>query len=170
MYGGAGNDAFILSQSNITQLSSPMDSSGRLARIDGGAGIDTISLDGSTGITFDLTSMPNNRIQSVERFNLSTGANTLKISWKDIQQMAAMNLYNNSNGWSGFDATTTKYHQIVVDGDVTSACDISEGGWVRNTNTITNATSGQAYTLYTNAAHATELIINNQITSSHVFI
>ena len=170
MYGGAGNDAFILTQSNITQLSSPMDSSGRLARIDGGAGIDTISLDGSTGITFDLTSMPNNRIQSVEKFNLSTGANTLKISWKDIQQMAAMNLYNNSNGWSGFDATTTKYHQIVVDGDVTSACDISEGGWVRNTNTITNATSGQAYTLYTNAAHATELIINNQITSSHVFI
>ena len=95
MYGGAGNDNFILNANNIVQLHTPMQADGRLARINGGGGIDTLTLDG-TQIDLDLSTISNTRIQSIEKINLGT-ANTLTVSWQDIQNMAAMNIFNQSN-------------------------------------------------------------------------
>lgn len=79
LYGGLGNDSFIINQAMITALQIPMGGDSnvdRLARIDGGGGIDKIVLSGAA-LTFDLTRVANqaasnpdggSRIDSVEIF------------------------------------------------------------------------------------------------------
>jgi len=166
MYGGAGNDTFYLTQNNIDQLKQGISSTGRLARLDGGGGIDTLSLSG-TGVSLDLTQIANNRLQSIEKINLGA-SNSLKVSWSDIQNMAAMNLFNKATGWTGLGDGTVSYHQMVVEGQQTSNVDLRNdvGGWEKTTtaNTLlTNTSTSQTYDLYTNASHAAQLLINTNI-------
>jgi hypothetical protein len=161
LYGGAGNDVFNVNKDNVTQLSQGVSLSGRLARIDGGGGIDTLALVG-TSITFDLTQIANNRLQSIEKINLGTG-NTLKVSWKDVQNMAAMNIDNNTTGWTGFSDSTVPFHQLVVDGQSADSVTLVDGGWARTTGFI-NAT--QTYDAYTNANHAVQLLIKTGISTT----
>jgi hypothetical protein len=162
MYGGAGNDTFYLSADNVNQLKNPMGVEGRLARIDGGGGIDTLALDGQN-ISLDLTTIANTRIQSVEKIDLGSN-NSVTLSWKDVQNMSAMNIFNSSTGWSGFNASTVKFHQLVIEGSTfNSVSFLQEGGWTKESFTVKNA--GQQYSVYNNAAHATELLINQQITA-----
>ena len=166
MYGGAGDDVFYLNTDNTNQLKSPMQANGRLARIDGGGGIDTLSLDG-TDITLDLTSISNTRLQSIEKINLVGSGNTLKVSWQDIQNMTAMNLFNNTTtGWSGFSSNTMRYHQLAVDGQSTGSISfLTEGGWIKESFSALNINQGAAqnYNVYTNANHATQLLISTNI-------
>ena len=162
MYGGAGNDTFYLSSDNVNQLKNPMGAEGRLARIDGGGGIDTLALDGQN-ISLDLTTIANTRIQSVEKIYLGSN-NSVTLSWKDVQNMSAMNIFNSKTGWSGFNASTVKFHQLVIEGSTFSSVSfLQEGGWAKESFTVENA--GQQYSVYNNAAHATELLINQQITA-----
>ena len=162
MYGGAGNDTFYLSSDNVNQLKNPMGAEGRLARIDGGGGIDTLALDGQN-ISLDLTTIANTRIQSVEKIYLGSN-NSVTLSWKDVQNMSAMNICNSKTGWSGFNASTVKFHQLVIEGSTfNSVSFLQEGGWAKESFTVKNA--GQQYSVYNNAAHATELLINQQITA-----
>jgi hypothetical protein len=163
MYGGAGNDTFNLTQINIDQLTLGVSSSGRLARVDGGGGIDTLALSG-TGVSLDLTQIANSRLQSIEKINLGVG-NNLKVAWSDIQNMSAMNLFNKATGWTGLGDGTVSYHQVVIDGQQ-SKVDFKNdgGGWVKTTsasNFITNTL--ETYDLYTNASQATQLLINTKI-------
>ena len=166
MYGGAGDDVFYLNTDNTNQLKSPMQANGRLARIDGGGGIDTLSLDG-TDITLDLTSISNTRLQSIEKINLAGSGNTLKVSWQDIQNMTAMNLFNNTTtGWSGFSSNTMRYHQLAVDGQSTGSISfLTEGGWIKESFSALNINQGTAhnYNVYTNANHATQLLVSTNI-------
>ena len=166
MYGGAGEDTFYLTKNNIEQLTKEVSSSGRLARVDGGGGIDTLLLSG-TNVSLDLTQIANSRLQSIEKINLGA-SNSLKVSWSDIQNMAAMNLFNKATGWTGLGNGTVSYHQLVVDG-VTSKVDFANDGgeWVKKTTNdstlITNTNTSETYDLYTNANHATQLLINTKI-------
>ena len=168
MYGGAGNDVFYVNQDNISQLSQGVAASGRFARIDGGGGVDTLSLDG-TGITLDLTQIANTRLQSIEKINLGTG-NTLKVSWKDIQNMSAMNLFNKSTGWTGadFDTNATMpFHQLVVDGQSLDTVNLIDGGWTKTTSSsalVMNA--NQSYDAYVSANHAVQLLIKTGISTA----
>jgi len=166
MYGGVGNDTFNLTQNNIDQLTRGASSSGRLARVDGGGGTDTLALSG-TGVSLDLTQIANNRLQSIEKINLGA-SNSLKVSWSDIQNMAAMNLFNKATGWTGLGDGTVFYHQMVVDGQQTSNVDFANdgGGWVKTTTAsslLTSTSTSQTYDLYTNASHAAQLLINTKI-------
>ena len=166
MYGGVGNDTFNLTQNNIDQLTRGASSSGRLARVDGGGGTDTLALSG-TGVSLDLTQIANNRLQSIEKINLGA-SNSLKVSWSDIQNMAAMNLFNKATGWTGLGDGTVSYHQMVVDGQQTSNVDFANdgGGWVKTTTAsslLTSTSTSQTYDLYTNASHAAQLLINTKI-------
>jgi len=166
MYGGVGNDTFNLTQNNIDQLTRGASSSGRLARVDGGGGTDTLALSG-TGVSLDLTQIANNRLQSIEKINLGA-SNSLKVSWSDIQNMAAMNLFNKATGWTGLGDGTVFYHQMVVDGQQTSNVDFANdgGGWVKTTTASTllaNTSTSQTYDLYTNDSHAAQLLINTKI-------
>jgi hypothetical protein len=165
MYAGAGNDVFYLNADNINKLSTPMQNNERLARVDGGGGLDTLALDGSY-INVDLTAIANTRLQSIEKINLG-GNNKLKLSWQDIQNMSAMNLFNDAtSGWSGFSSNTIRHHQLLIDGSATDSVDfLTEGGWVKEPTTVqlNNGESIQNYNLYTNTNHATQLLVNTSV-------
>jgi hypothetical protein len=164
MYAGAGNDVFYLNADNINKLSTPMQNNERLARVDGGGGLDTLALDGSS-INVDLTAIANARLQSIEIINLG-GNNKLKLSWQDIQNMSAMNLFNDAtSGWSGFSSNTIRHHQLLIDGSATDSVSFLTEEWAKEPTTVqfNNGESIQNYNLYTNTNHATQLLVNTSV-------
>ncbi|SFV89146.1 calcium binding hemolysin protein, putative [hydrothermal vent metagenome] len=83
---GMGDDTIIINASNITALEETGD--GNRARVDGGGntstGVDTLKLDGS-GLVLDLTKISNNRIQDIEKIDITgSGNNTLKLDLNDL--------------------------------------------------------------------------------------
>jgi hypothetical protein len=76
---GAGNDLILIESLDFF-------------RIDGGTGTDTLSVI-SPGLHLDLTSVPDNRITSIERLSISgAGTNTLTLGVRDV-----LNMSENSN-------------------------------------------------------------------------
>jgi hypothetical protein len=147
LHGGAGNDSFTINQAMITALQNPMGLGGnvdRLARIDGGGGVDKIVLSGS-GLTFDLTFVANqaasnpdggSRIDSVEKFDITgSGDNILKLTAKDVLELGSGNLFKMS--------TTDPRQQILVMGNAGDKVDLADGtgtsgtgGWTKASATI----------------------------------
>jgi hypothetical protein len=171
LYGGAGNDIFTIDQAMITALQSPMGNGGnldRLARIDGGSGIDKIVLSGS-GLTFDLSKVANqaagnpdggSRIDSVEAIDLTgSGNNTLVLTAKDVMDMAGMNLYNSGNGWTGLEARVSR-HQLRVDGNAGDVLKLSID-WVAAQGAA--SVGGITYKVY-NSSTGAQLLVNAAMT------
>ena len=81
--------------------------------------------------------------------------------------MTAMNLFNNTTtGWSGFSSNTMRYHQLAVDGQSTGSINfLTEGGWIKESFSALNINQGAAqnYNVYTNANHATQLLVSTNI-------
>ena len=115
-YGGAGNDVFTIGAGMLQALANPLGLGGnlsKLARIEGGAGVDTIKLAGSASL--DLTGIANqaasqnmggSRIDGVEVIDLNTeGENTLKLVLRDLTDMASANTFE-----------TTGRKQLMVKG------------------------------------------------------
>jgi len=166
LYGGAGDDVFLLKSSNVKALFSKFGMNGNtehLARLDGGAGLDTLRLVGAD-VNLDIAKtagqgagMPDStsRIESLERIDLTgTGDNTLTLGVRDVQDMTAMNIINSGTqaalGWiNGTYAFPSKVgrHQLVVDGD---AGDVMNLGRARNgwENAGTVISHGVAYDVY----------------------
>ncbi len=164
LYGGAGNDLLVLNASNIAALSSGVDSSGHLARVDGGSGLDTLKLVGAN-IMLDLTSIANqggdaSRITSIEHIDLGTGNNTLKLSLSDVLDMSGMNLFNNVNNWVNGTYNLSnheEYHQLVIDGSAGDS--VNSSGWGTSLGNVTN--SGHIYDVYTQ--DLAQLLIDHNI-------
>jgi len=182
LYGGMGNDTFVLNASNIAALQAGV-TGGQLARIDGGNGVDTISLLGSGGVSLDLTLIANqaasnadggSRIDSIERINLIAGSDnsTLNLTVKDVLDLSGMNQFNNANGWA--DGTYNlaaggaggvnpeQRHQLVIDGDAGDT--LLSSGWGVSVGTVTNA--GQTYAVYNAPGAAAQLLVDIDIVRS----
>ena len=159
MYGGAGNDIFVINQGNISKLETPIGSNNRLARINGGAGLDTIELNGSN-ITFDLTKVSSDRIQSIEKITLAGNddKNQLVISWHNIQCMSAINVFNNHNGWTQLcNDNKSLFHQLLIEGGGGNTLNIHKDHW---TSSKVMNDKGVEYQIYTDTTHNVQLLVN----------
>ena len=182
LLGGAGDDVLVINASNIAALADSFgegDNTTQLARMDGGGGLDTLSLDGA-GLTLHLSLIANqsgstpgssSRRESIERIDLTgSGDNSLTIALADVLDMAGMNSFNNANGWSDgtYDlaaggangANPEQRHQVVIDGNASDVV-ISSSGWGGSEGTVTH--NGQTYDVYNQGLHA-QLLIDADIT------
>ena len=177
LYGGAGDDGLVLNASNISALSAGV-TGGQLARVDGGSGLDTFTLDGA-GIALDLTAIANqgastpgssSRIESIERIDLTgSGNNTLTLGLPDVLDMAGMNSFNNASGWADgtYDLAAgganginpEQRHQLVIDGNAGDV--VNSSGWGVSVGTVTN--SGITYDVYNQGSFA-QLLIDTAVT------
>ena len=112
--GGEGNDTIAVSTLPFNRAS-------------GGNGDDTLRLDGS-GLTLNLTSLANNRIQSIEQIDITgTGINTLTLGYRDV-----LNISDESN-------------QLIVrrnGGDIVNI----GGGWTQGADQVISSIRYQVYT------------------------
>lgn len=137
LYGGADDDVFVIDGAMITALASNFGTGGnydRLARIDGGSGLDTIALSGA-GLNLNLKQVANqgfdtigfSRIESVERIDLTgTGNNTLTLSFRDVMSMSQSNAFDSY--YAG-----AYHHQLRIEGNYGDVLDLADGadtsGW-----------------------------------------
>ena len=134
LYGGAGDDLFVIGQAMRGALQSPMGSGGnvdRLARIDGGSGTDTLALSGS-GLVLDLTEVANpaagaphggSRLSSIEIVDLTgSGHNTLKLTARDVIDLTDFNGIDPSG-------VGANRHQLLVDGNEGDRVVLTESSW-----------------------------------------
>ena len=96
--GGRGDDVFEISNADF-------------AVIDGGLGADTLRL--SSRLTLDLTSIPNNRVDSIEIIDLNDTTSTLTLATGDILNIVGSGAQNT----------------LRIDGGSTDSLDISQTGF-----------------------------------------
>jgi hypothetical protein len=178
LLGGAGDDVLEINASNITALGSPFGAGGnstQLARMDGGAGQDTLRLIGSS-LTLNLSAIANqgastpgssSRIESIERIDLAGSGNSLTVGYQDVMDMAGMNLVNSGTqdalGWSNgtyIFAAQEGRHQLIIDGDTGDTAIVNGSNWT-NMGTVTH--NGQTYEVYNQGLYA-QLLIDNDVT------
>ncbi|MFM9969186.1 MAG: putative Ig domain-containing protein [Burkholderiales bacterium] len=174
LYGGAGNDRFTLIASNIAALSANFGANGntsQLARIDGGAGIDTLVLSGA-GLSLDLTTIANqgggtlgstSRIESIERIDLTgSGNNSVTLSVKDVLDMAGDNSFNNVSFGTGLGATVAR-HQLVIDGNAGDSVVLSDAAdWTRQGSPIINGAN--SYKVFNHNSAAAQVLVDTDVT------
>ncbi|MDM7943567.1 MAG: Ig-like domain-containing protein, partial [Hydrogenophaga sp.] len=166
LYGGAGNDTFNIDGNMFTALQSPMGSGGnltKLARIDGGTGLDTIELTGS-GLTFDLTQVASqaasdpktgSRIASIEIIDITgSGDNSLKLNLFDVLDLGSANIFE-----------ATGRQQLMIKGNAGDQVDLADGtgtsGWTQGSAVSLESLSYQVWSH--NTALATLYVQNTGV-------
>jgi Ca2+-binding RTX toxin-like protein len=105
--------------------------------IDGGSGRDTIRLDGK-GVNFDLTAIPQARIEDIERINIrGAGNNTLKLSVRDVLDLSdtsntlivdgnAGDVVHRGSGWvaTGNETIGANTYRVYESGEATLLIDL----------------------------------------------
>ena len=176
-FGGAGNDTIVITASDLANLTSNTVIYGALSTIDGGTGIDTLRLSGVANLNFGaFINTPSgnpvitSRISNIERIDLASdpNANTLKISAGQVMNLAGMNSFNTSNGWSNVGAGTAlgsmvPRHQLVIDG--TTADTLVINLWTVQSNMVTSSISGsvQSYRIYNSNSGSAQLLVNSNV-------
>ena len=165
MYGGAGDDTFVLNADNVAMLArNSGNGSQSIARMDGGTGMDTIRLDGA-GITLDLTAIRSDVIRQVENLDISgSGSNTLKLSASDVLDMGDSNLFNVNP--SALDVRK----QLMVTADANDKVVLTDlANWTQATGANSTFTSnGHTYDVWNHNSKSLQLLIDHSILQSNI--
>jgi hypothetical protein len=187
LLGGMGRDTFTVNASMITALQNNFGAGGntnQLAKIDGGAGIDTLRMGGTGGLGFDFSLVSNtsvgniegaSRINSIERIDLKTdtASNQITLRVADVLDMAGSNWANlntlntlGAGGWQNVSTGTTfsaggvKYHQVAIDG--TSADRVNTSGWTLQTTGKVRDANSIVYDVYLATSNAPAMMLVQQ--------
>ena len=187
LLGGMGKDIFTVNASMMTALQNRWGAGGntsQLAKIDGGAGIDTLRMGGTGGLGFDFSLISNtsvgniegaSRINSVERIDLrtDTASNQITLRVADVLDMAGSNWANlntldtlGAGGWqnvstgTSFSAAGVKYHQVAIDG--TSVDRVNTNGWTLQTTGTVKDTNAVVYDVYLATSNAPAMMLVQQ--------
>ena len=173
LYGGRGNDTFIIGQAMITALQSPAGEGGninKLARIDGGHGEtvsiashDTIQLVGAN-LILDFTKISNqfgssidggSRVDSIERIMMTDSTQKVLLTMTDVLDM----------GTTGAFSFTEKGPQLMISssagGTSKGTLDLVDAGWTKGT---VFTYQGETYFRWSNSSAELKLYVEDSIT------
>jgi hypothetical protein len=141
LLGGDGDDVLQLNQSNIDSLQDPV-TDGILAAVDGGAGVDTLMLLGSS-LHVDFTSIDNDRVTDIEKIDITgSGDNALSLTANDVLDMSS---------------TTDRLYIDANSGDTVNATGFTHSGTSQVVGSVT-------YDIYTHSDSSAELWIDENAT------
>jgi len=142
--GGAGNDVLAVSQTaggGITLgIADPLlgNALNGFARIDGGAGSDTLRIDGG-GLFLDFTQLTPERAASIERIDLTgSGDNTLRLALADVLDLSEAR-------------TSGGLTPLIVSGNAGDALQVADSGWTYSAG-LNQTVDGETYYAYTNGS------------------
>ena len=175
IYAGSGDDRIVLNADNLNYLSERLqktnadgsqinDGNGRLARIDGGNGHNTLAFDSdvtevdltkidNVGTGFMKTAVGMSRIANIDHVDLTGHANKLILEAKDVLDM--------NHSLKSYTADVT--HQLMVTGDAGDTVTIKDvANW--NRTSTTTSVNGKTYHVYTSMVeHGAQLLVDEHV-------
>jgi hypothetical protein len=170
LYGGAGDDTFIINNDVISALQNPMGAGGnttQLARIDGGTGMDTLVLSGAS-LRLDLTQVANqaasnpsgsSRINGVETIDITgSGNNRLRLNLSDLLDMGSANLFE-----------TNGHQQLMVKGNSGDTVEMTDkGSWIKLNAPV--VLDGASYHVLDHTTSSAMLYVSQSVTLDYVSV
>ena len=179
IYAGSGDDRIVLNANNLHYLSEGFqtanadgskinDGNGRLARIDGGNGHNTLAFDSdvtevdltkisNAGTGFMKTAVGMSRIANIDHVDLAGNANKLILEAKDVLDM--------NHDLRSYDKSSAT-HQLMVTGDTGDTVSIKDvsSNWTKSSATVT--VDSHSYNVYTSnaASHGAQLLVDTDVT------
>ena len=176
IYAGSGDDCIVLNADNLGYLSKGFQTAnadgsainegkGRLARIDGGNGHNTLAFDSdvtevdltkidNVGTGFMKTAVGMSRIANIDHIDLTGSATKLVLEAKDVLDM--------NPGLKSYDKSSAT-HQLMVSGDAGDTVTIKDVGNWNQTSTTTNV-NGHTYNVYTSiATNGAQLLVETDV-------
>ena len=176
IYAGSGDDRIVLNADNLHYLSEGFQTAnadgsainegkGRLARIDGGNGHNTLAFDNdvtevdltkisNAGTGFMKTAVGMSRIANIDHVDLTGSATKLVLEAKDVLDM--------NPGLKSYDKSSAT-HQLMVSGEAGDTVTIKDvGNW--NQNPTTTSVNGQTYNVYTSTVtNGAQLLVETDV-------
>ena len=177
IYAGSGDDRIVLNANNLHYLSegfqtanadgSPInEGKGRLARIDGGNGHNTLAFDSdvtevdltkisNAGTGFMKTAVGMSRIANIDHIDLTNGVATkLVLEAKDVLDM--------NPGLRSYDKSSAT-HQLMISGEGGDTVTIKDvGNW--NKTSTTTIVNGETYDIYTSTStNGAQLLVETDV-------
>ena len=177
IYAGSGNDRIVLNADNLNYLSKGFQTAnadgslinegkGRLARIDGGNGHNTLAFDSdvtevdltkidNVGTGFMKTAVGMSRIANIDHIDLTNGVATkLVLEAKDVLDM--------NPGLKSY--TSDAKHQLMVSGEAGDTVTIKDVGSNWNQTSTTTNVNGHTYNVYTSTtANGAQLLVETDV-------